>query len=382
MKVVDRMRDLCRGLLAAGLTALILFTSNALARPGPSGWPDQTQTYHYRLKGKVRLLIFWVGKDDVGGGHISLRRLCKEQTVSCSEQVEVLFGSKPERVPGKINRWGYGSEQAEWEDFSGHGRALRKSVFRGFMRSSKEDSLKQVRSNDNQEKSKKLFSYDSTESTVLPDRAFSDKRIFSTAEEFDYRDTDRLQSVFQLQEQSGVLPDKHKEIHNEKALYAAPYGFLTAVHELVRRVSAAYQSGSRKWTRKRESLIYMFNAEPYRLSVRDIDYHKKFRVRMKSADKHKDLKLPVRHIAEVDFRVEKLGKGGHHDFSIWFPLEGPFQAVPLRIEDKPRWWLRLELNVEPRGELETWLKEQASPPQRSVGKRPSDAARRTSDTGS
>lgn len=34
--------------------------------------PLTAAAHHYRMKGKVRLLLFWVGKDNVGGGTVTL----------------------------------------------------------------------------------------------------------------------------------------------------------------------------------------------------------------------------------------------------------------------------------------------------------------------
>src|SRR6516225_346142 len=70
----------------------------------------EARTYEYIMRGRVRLLFFWVGKDRVGGGHIALLKPVVARRSCPCEGVEIMFGSDPSRVPGQINRWGYGNE--------------------------------------------------------------------------------------------------------------------------------------------------------------------------------------------------------------------------------------------------------------------------------
>ena len=67
----------------------------------------------YRMRGEVRPFLFWPGPDDVGGGHVVFRRSPASPTRR-REEIEVLFGSEPERIPQRVNRWGYGLGSAEW----------------------------------------------------------------------------------------------------------------------------------------------------------------------------------------------------------------------------------------------------------------------------
>ena len=59
------------------------------------------------MTARVRLLFFWAGKDDVGGGYIR-RGVSKDDPRQ--ELLQVLFGSDPAKAPRAINRWGAGTE--------------------------------------------------------------------------------------------------------------------------------------------------------------------------------------------------------------------------------------------------------------------------------
>src|SRR5208283_3898497 len=52
--------------------------------------------YDYIMTARVRLIFFWVGKDDVGGGYI--RRGISSQDAR-AEFFQVLFGSDPQKAP-------------------------------------------------------------------------------------------------------------------------------------------------------------------------------------------------------------------------------------------------------------------------------------------
>ena len=69
--------------------------------------PQHVVQYNYGMTARVRLLVFWAGKDDVGGGYIR-RGVSVEDPRK--EIFQVLFGSDPAKAPRAINRWGTGTE--------------------------------------------------------------------------------------------------------------------------------------------------------------------------------------------------------------------------------------------------------------------------------
>ncbi len=325
------------------LALLGLLTVGALdGRPRaeePVPASDEVKVYHYRMKGKVRLLIFWVGKDDVGGGQISVGRIKKENG-NTSHYVEVFFGSNPERVPGGINRWGYGQETAEW--VTGADLAdpiLKETLFEGFMKHSMEKGLSEALANEAEAKSGAQFWYEGTRSLVRPDRAVTELRKFSTNQDFDYRHSQSIHCEYAKRLRSG--PDKNKELINTSSSYREPYGFLTAVQTVVGAAVADY-ARSQRLKRERKKLSYVYNSQLYELSIRGQKLVKKLAVpggKGKAPDVYS-------LVARIDFRVRKMSVRGHHDFTLWFPLEGDLKGVPVRILDRPRWWLGIELNLE------------------------------------
>jgi hypothetical protein len=62
--------------------------------------------HRYRMLAKVRPLLFWISKDDVGGAKVSWRG-----SEDGGFGLDLLIGSDPRRAPRQINKWGYIAEQ-------------------------------------------------------------------------------------------------------------------------------------------------------------------------------------------------------------------------------------------------------------------------------
>src|SRR5580704_10885234 len=74
------------------------------------GWIRQanriTAEYDYDMSVKIRMLVFWISKESVGGGYI--RRMDAPGDPQL-KSIGVLFGSDPAKTKG-VNRWGAGTE--------------------------------------------------------------------------------------------------------------------------------------------------------------------------------------------------------------------------------------------------------------------------------
>lgn len=343
--------------VAAPAWAMSLFLVSAVNAPAGAAEPGaadvvQEEIYPYTMNGKVRILFFWVGRDDVGGGNITLVQTPADVDGVSRERIEVLFGSKPERVPGKHNRWGYAFETSYWRALApGAPPELARTVFEGFMRHSKESSMAEVKASSEAEN--ESYAFKGTRSEVLPARATAEIRYFTTTENFDYRNAAPIRKGYEARLAAGP-PDTSKSLVNEDG-YGAPYGFLSATRELLRGVVTGFAQDRDRWEKARPSEIYVHNAKRYRLRIKDIDYKQTLRL-----DSEDSALPPFRDVASVDFRIEKLGTSYKHDFTVSIPLRGELSGIPVRIVDKPRWWLRVELELAPDATLLTKLDRSAS----------------------
>src|SRR5258708_7288986 len=98
------------------------------------GWIRETSKitaqYDYEMSVKIRLLLFWISRDSVGGGYI--RRMDAPGDPRL-KSIAVLFGSDPAKTKG-VNRWVAGTEVVHLTDHLTEpgSRAAESSAFLGF----------------------------------------------------------------------------------------------------------------------------------------------------------------------------------------------------------------------------------------------------------
>src|ERR1051325_5977296 len=91
--------------LSAGLSAAPVSTTPAVLPTEVPGSVLPIEHEHlYTMSGRVRMLLIWLGRDNVGSGMIRWRAAGKDSAY------ELLIGSDPLRAPGRLNRWGFLAE--------------------------------------------------------------------------------------------------------------------------------------------------------------------------------------------------------------------------------------------------------------------------------
>jgi hypothetical protein len=88
-------------------------------------------------------------------------------------------------------------------------------------------------------------------------------------------------------------------------------------------------------------LIYVYNARPYTLEVLSVRPapESKLAPQWRAAG--------LREVAQVRFRSFNTVKRTRTDFELWIPMAGELKGIPLRILLQPRWWLRLQMDLDP-----------------------------------
>ena len=92
--------------IAIAVTSELVGAGSTRSAPGvPTEIPGRdlpvVREHTYRMAGKIRLVMIWVGRDDVGSGVIRWRGAGDDKAI------ELLIGSDPKRAPGQLNKWGY-----------------------------------------------------------------------------------------------------------------------------------------------------------------------------------------------------------------------------------------------------------------------------------
>src|SRR5207237_476135 len=110
----------------------------------------------YKMSGRIRLLLLWIGRDDVGSGRIRWRAAGEDDRA-----YELLIGSDPLRAPGKLNRWGYLAEEVQADE----------CAVVGVMSKSTENGIGEVKAGLNKQAGGRPF--DTIRGRITPNQAFA-----------------------------------------------------------------------------------------------------------------------------------------------------------------------------------------------------------------
>ncbi|MBN2320393.1 MAG: hypothetical protein JXR49_15030 [Acidobacteria bacterium] len=280
----------------------------------------------------VRLLIFWIGRDNVGGGRVSLLKATKKEESAWIDGVEVLLGSDPEKVPGGHNRWGYARELAFWHIADNAGsRILEHTLFEGFMIRSFEESLDEVEEGEDE-----TSVYEGIVCEVEKTGANSKIWRFQSSEEDTYRNPDRIGNEY-ISHVKTASPFLERVIDNGVDEYERPQGFFTAVRRMSDDAMLRIENNSPLSGLKGAKQEYVYSSKLFSLSLRKVKLHKN--LKLTSGEEFEK-------VVELQMETKHLESGKKHRFILYMATSGDLRGIPVRIEDQPRWWLKVRLDLE------------------------------------
>jgi hypothetical protein len=307
--------------------------------------PADLVQFDYVMTARVRLLFFWTGKDDVGGGFIR-RGFSKNDPRQ--ELLQVLFGSDPAKAPRAINRWGAGTEvirHKEAPSTPANGDDVVSSAFFGFMKSSTGKSASEM-----QEELKKEKDHGEHQFTGILSRVDAGHAISLTvplSSEIDY-------NLHQYAEAEPIMLEKLRTSERPARILENAPGcsrageFLGTVSELL---DSAFQNhgGPR-------SLCYVYDAQVNILTIEHAVSVPKLAVKVKTAKGAMLADRTYEDLLETDFLTANQATGRKVYFSILVGTKGDQRGVPVQIRYQPNWWFQVVLNLLPK------LSPQVQPP--------------------
>jgi len=270
--------------------------------------------HRYRMAARVRpLLLFWIGKDNVGGARVRWRA-----GEGSARGFDLLIGSDPARAPRRINRWGFILEES---------RGASSSVL-GVMKRSDEDSLDAAKAGTADEGKQGYFwkmirgDSDGAESraTVTLTRADRD---------FSYRELDPLLDLL------GRSPDPPR-VRTTAVPAGGRAGFLTAVADLVHDAVESVRRDGRAPGPK--SLPYAWYGRHYDLR----------RVGSRLVENATYGETTYPRLVRTDFEVRARGQSWVESFTLVLALDGPLAEVPVFVSYQPKWWFKADMVLDDR----------------------------------
>jgi len=292
--------------------------------------PRLRAEYDYVMTCRLRLLLFWVGKDDVGGGYIKAGQAVDDPNL---RMIQLLFGSDPAKAPRAINRWGAGTEVVRW----GEGTTPQASAFVGFIKSSKGQSALAMDRELSHEKSAGKHLFEAIVSRVDLAQAISTTVPFSSDKDYDMSQLEGAQKLA-LDQLGDSQARKFRRLDGSaRHQCTRPAGFLSSTEELLER--------SLKGEKTPSSLCYVYNARLYTLTLQRV-------VPLATKDVHVTLKgkgeridRSYHDLMESQFEVLNHESGAKTVFSVLQGTTGELRGVPVQINYQPNWWFQIVLNL-------------------------------------
>jgi hypothetical protein len=260
--------------------------------------------HRYRVDARVRPLLFWISKSDIGDGRLTWR-----QGPDGTYGYELLVGSDPARTPRRINRWGYLREEAG----PGGARAL------GVMSRSDERSVEEADKSTLQ-RGERDHVFTALQQHVVGSKARIGVHDVRVATDLTYTDLEKVLLA--------VTRTPSKVRVASVAGWNAG-GFLAATASLIEgsRLTAAGKPSSAPRVR-----VYAYNGKLYDLQLQGTERVHRF----ERGGRRFGPGVRSR------FRIRNRDTGRETSFTVVHGVDGELTDVPLFISFRPRWWLEIE----------------------------------------
>jgi len=292
--------------------------------------------YDYIMTARVRLLFFWAGKDDVGGGYI---RRGVSSTDARQEFFQVLFGSDPEKAPRAINRWGSGTEVAWHRDpvsMPSREDDVTSSAFFGFMKSSRGKSAAEMQNELKREKEKGEHLFTGIISRVEPARALSTVVPLQSDTDFTLHQYDLAEPL--MLDRIATSDRPVRALSGEGRCPRAG-SFLATIAELM-QASLDGQNG-------KLSRCYVHDAQENTLTLENKTHIATLPVQLHGAANAVLLDTSYSDLLQLDFVSTHKETGKQVNFTIFVGTKGNLRGVPVQVRYQPNWWFQVVLNLRP-----------------------------------
>ncbi|MEW5981382.1 MAG: hypothetical protein AB1806_03310 [Acidobacteriota bacterium] len=270
------------------------------------------KVHRYRMDGKIRPLLFWIGRGGVGSGEIVWR-----SDGSGARAWELLIGSDPDKAPRRLNRWGYIVEAVQ----DGYVRVV------GLMSTSEEASLSDVEHDLSAATPHSRFK--TIAATVANGRSSTVTGTIDAGRDVTLHDAPELVNTAQ-RAMAGLTPRV-----NDVPDHVRP-GFLSAVAEIIDLTLAAAPNGRPAVQRLAGRRV------PYVYGVKTFDLVLTAVASRRSATA---ARVADGAVLASRFEIRPHAGGDRHTFEIEYPAAGDLAGVPTLIRYQPRWWLQVELEL-------------------------------------
>lgn len=273
--------------------------------------------HHYRMAAKVRPLLFWISRDNVGMADVVWHRGADNEV-----GYDLLIGSDPARAPMKINRWGYIAEQVEGSD----------GCLLGVMKQSDEESIEEAKSRLTSERQSGRHVFKAIRAVATADEARAGVTTMDAGHDLTFRDLPALLDILTRESRdtamrSVSLPDGTRP------------GFLVALAEIIHGSVTRYRHSASTVLRPTNSVAFVYNGTLHDLTLR----------RSERLDAWPVGPQQTTNAVRATFESRNRTTGDKTNFELVYGTDGALAEVPLHATYRPRWWLQVDLVLDDAG---------------------------------
>jgi hypothetical protein len=250
------------------------------------------------MAGKIRMLLLWVGRDDVGSGIIKWRGAGDEKAI------ELLIGSDPTRAPSQLNKWGYLVEAMRG----------RESSVVGLISQENDDRLSDVKAGLKTRKEQRAF--DTIRGYVGTVEGVARVGTLYASSHLTYHDADAVLK--------NVLGDTSLAVKRVAQRGDVRPGFLTSLTELIR--------GTLDKKNDTRRIQYIHGDRVFELRLVDSTALTRF---------DRDGRT-WHNVIRGRFETGEAGRSGTR-FELVYGASGSLAGIPILISYQPKWWLQVDL---------------------------------------
>jgi hypothetical protein len=272
--------------------------------------------HRYRMLAKVRPLLFWISKDDVGGAKVSWRG-----GEDGGFGLDLLIGSDPRRAPHQINKWGYIAEQVRGSD----ARVL------GVMKQSNEQTVADAEKALGAE-GKGGYVFRAIQGTASNREARAGVTTVRVDRDMTYRDIEPLIALV-----NGAT-DPTAENRSVALPPGTRPGFLVTLSELVKQSVEGYSKQASAFSPSKQPLTYVYFGVFYDLTLRGSEL-----LKTTTIDGQR-----YTNVARSDFEIKNRSTGETTRFQLTYGTTGALAGVPVHAIYQPKWWFEVQLFLDER----------------------------------
>jgi hypothetical protein len=329
--IVLLFASLCGPIRAQSLSPADVDAALRHATEAISVEPHLDAEYDYIMTARVRLLLFWVGKDDVGGGYIRRGTLPGS---SPAEVIQLLMGSDPTKAPRAINRWGAATEIVQGSsEGNSEGNA---STFLGFMKVSKGLTVSEMQKELAREKQGAEFQFSAIINQASRRGSVAKVVPFASNQDFTIHQLDQAEQVVyqHLADSTGRV-----RVIDSKELDSCVQtgGFLSSVSGLIDASLAGRPTPI--------SLCYTYNGELYTLTLGSVTKLVRQTIRLNLKEEPHRYERSYENLLRTRFTNFNRTTIKSGEFELLLGTTGTLRGVPVQITYEPNWWFDVILNL-------------------------------------